>query len=53
MRDPQSFALHMEFIAQAGRDPELARRFGIRSAALRATAKRQASRSRSARTTSP
>jgi AcrR family transcriptional regulator len=34
-RDPQSFALHMEFIAQAGRDPELARRFGTRSAALR------------------
>jgi AcrR family transcriptional regulator len=34
-RDPQSFALHMEFIAQAGREPELARRFGTRSAALR------------------
>jgi AcrR family transcriptional regulator len=34
-RDPRSFALHMEFIAEAGRDPELARRFGTRSAALR------------------
>jgi AcrR family transcriptional regulator len=34
-RDPASFALHMEFIAQAARDPELARRFGTRSAALR------------------
>lgn len=34
-RDPQSFTLHLEFIAQAGRDPELARRFGTRSAALR------------------
>jgi AcrR family transcriptional regulator len=34
-RDRESFLLHMEFIAHAGRDPELARRFGARSAALR------------------
>lgn len=34
-RDPESFALHMEFIAHAGRDPQLAHRFGSRSAALR------------------
>jgi AcrR family transcriptional regulator len=34
-RDPGSFTLHLEFITQAGRDPELARRFGTRSAALR------------------
>ena len=34
-RDRESFLLHMEFIAHAGRDPELAGRFGSRSAALR------------------
>ncbi len=34
-RDRESFLLHMEFIAHAGRDPELAKRFGTRSAALR------------------
>jgi AcrR family transcriptional regulator len=34
-RDRESFVLHMEFIAHAGRDPELAGRFGTRSAALR------------------
>ncbi len=34
-RDRESFVLHMEFIAHAGRDPELAGRFGARSAALR------------------
>jgi AcrR family transcriptional regulator len=34
-RDPDSFVLHMEFITRAGRDPELARRFGERSAAMR------------------
>jgi AcrR family transcriptional regulator len=33
--DRESFVLHMEFIAHAGRDPELAGRFGTRSAALR------------------
>jgi AcrR family transcriptional regulator len=33
--DRESFVLHMEFIAGAGRDPELALRFGERSAALR------------------
>lgn len=33
--DRDSFVLHMEFIAHAGRDPELAGRFGTRSAALR------------------
>jgi AcrR family transcriptional regulator len=33
--DRESFLLHMEFIAHAGRDPELAGRFGTRSAALR------------------
>ncbi|HEY5053682.1 MAG TPA: TetR/AcrR family transcriptional regulator [Solirubrobacterales bacterium] len=33
--DRESFVLHMEFIAHAGRDPELAGRFGARSAALR------------------
>ena len=33
--DRESFVLHMEFIAHAGRDPDLARRFGDRSAALR------------------
>lgn len=34
-RNRESFVLHMEFIAHAGRDPELAGRFGSRSAALR------------------
>jgi AcrR family transcriptional regulator len=34
-KDRESFLLHMEFVAHAGRDPELARRFGTRSAALR------------------
>ena len=34
-RDRESFVLHMEFIAHSGRDPELAGRFGARSAALR------------------
>jgi AcrR family transcriptional regulator len=34
-KDRESFLLHMEFIAHAGRDPELAGRFGARSAALR------------------
>jgi AcrR family transcriptional regulator len=34
-KDRESFLLHMEFIAHAGRDPELAERFGTRSAALR------------------
>jgi AcrR family transcriptional regulator len=33
--DRESFVLHMEFIAHAGRDPELAGRFGTRSASLR------------------
>ncbi len=33
--DRESFVLHMEFIAHAGRDPQLAGRFGARSAALR------------------
>jgi len=33
--DRDSFVLHIEFIAHAGRDPELAGRFGSRSAALR------------------
>jgi BetI-type transcriptional repressor, C-terminal len=33
--DRESFLLHMEFIAHAERDPELAGRFGTRSAALR------------------
>jgi AcrR family transcriptional regulator len=33
--DRESFVLHMEFIAHADRDPELAGRFGARSAALR------------------
>lgn len=35
VRDRESFALHIEFIAHADRDPELARRFGTRSAAMR------------------
>jgi AcrR family transcriptional regulator len=34
-RDRKSFALHMEFLAHAGRDPQLARRFGTRSSAMR------------------
>ena len=33
--DRESFVLHMEFIAHAARDPDLAGRFGDRSAALR------------------
>ncbi len=34
-RDRDSVLLHMEFIANGDRDPELARRFGSRSAAMR------------------
>jgi len=34
-RDRESLVLHMEFIAHADRDPELAGRFGTRSAAMR------------------
>jgi AcrR family transcriptional regulator len=34
-KDRESFLLHMEFVAHAGRDPELSERFGTRSAALR------------------
>ena len=34
-RDRESVLLHMEFIAQGDRDPELAGRFGTRSAAMR------------------
>lgn len=34
-RDRESVVLHMEFIAHADRDPELARRFGTRSMAMR------------------
>jgi AcrR family transcriptional regulator len=34
-RDRGSVLLHMEFIAHGDRDPELARRFGTRSAAMR------------------
>lgn len=34
-RDHDSVTLHMEFIAHADRDPELARRFGSRSMAMR------------------
>lgn len=34
-RDRESLALHLEFIANADRDPELATRFGNRSAAMR------------------
>lgn len=34
-KDRESFLLHMEFVAHAGRDPKLAERFGTRSAALR------------------
>jgi AcrR family transcriptional regulator len=33
--DRESMTLHMEFIAHADRDPELARRFGTRSMAMR------------------
>lgn len=34
-RDRESVVLHMEFIAHASREPELARLFGIRSSAMR------------------
>jgi hypothetical protein len=34
-QDRQSLTLHVEFLANADRDPELARRFGSRSAAMR------------------
>jgi len=34
-RDRESVLLHMEFIANGDRDPELAKRFGIRSLAMR------------------
>lgn len=34
-RDRESVVLHMEFIAHAGRDRELAQRFGFRSMAMR------------------
>jgi AcrR family transcriptional regulator len=34
-RDRESVALHIEFIAHADRDPELARRFGERSSVMR------------------
>jgi AcrR family transcriptional regulator len=34
-KDRESFLLHMEFVAHAGRNPKLAERFGTRSAALR------------------
>jgi AcrR family transcriptional regulator len=34
-RDRESVLLHMEFIANGDRDPELARRFGTRSSAMR------------------
>jgi AcrR family transcriptional regulator len=34
-RDRESFVLHMEFVAHAGRNRELAKRFGTRSAAMR------------------
>ena len=33
--DRESFLLHLEFLGQAGREPELAERFGTRSASLR------------------
>ncbi len=39
-KDRESFLLHMEFIANAGRDPATAERFGSRSAALRETISR-------------
>jgi len=35
--DRESFLLHLEFLAASRREPELARRFGSRSAALRET----------------
>jgi AcrR family transcriptional regulator len=38
--DRESFLLHMEFIANAGRDPAMAERFGSRSASLRETISR-------------
>lgn len=34
-RDRESMLLHMEFIVHAGREPELAARFGIRSSVMR------------------
>ena len=34
-RDRESMLLHMEFIVHAGREPELAERFGIRSSVMR------------------
>jgi AcrR family transcriptional regulator len=43
-RDRESVALHMEFIAHADRDPELARRFGSRSMAMREAVARYISR---------
>jgi AcrR family transcriptional regulator len=39
-RDRASFALHLEFLADAGRNPELAARFGTRSSAMRETVAR-------------
>lgn len=39
-KDRESFLLHMEFIANAGRDPATAERFGSRSASLRETISR-------------
>jgi AcrR family transcriptional regulator len=39
-RDRESMVLHLEFIAHADRDPELARRFGSRSSAMRETVAR-------------
>jgi AcrR family transcriptional regulator len=42
-RDRESVVLHMEFIAHADRDPELARRFGSRSAAMREAVSRYVS----------
>jgi AcrR family transcriptional regulator len=35
--DRESFLLHLEFLARAGREPGMAERFGSRSAALRET----------------
>jgi len=43
-RDRESFALHVEFLAHAGRDAQLARRFGTRSAAMREAVARYISR---------
>ncbi len=34
-RDRESMLLHMEFIVHAGREPELAQRFGVRSSVMR------------------